>query len=91
MKKKSLVMMVISLALVGTIMVGATLAYYTDKTEAVTNTFSVGANVDINLYENVVQNPSTDQVYVTTTSGNDLTHVPAGYGAARCGKIAPYC
>ena len=47
MKKKSLVMMLVSLGLVGTIMVGATLAFFTDQTEAVTNTFSVGANVDI--------------------------------------------
>jgi len=82
MKKKSLIMMVISLALVGTIMVGATLAYFTDKTEAVTNTFTVGANVEIDLFENVVQTTSANQAYVTTTSGNDLTHVPAGYGAA---------
>ena len=82
MKKKSLVMMVVSLALVGTIMVGATLAYFTDKTDAVTNTFTVGANVEIDLFENVVQTTSANQIYVTTTSGNDLTHVPAGYGAA---------
>lgn len=81
MKKKSLVMMMASLALVGTIMVGATLAYFTDQTEAVTNTFTVGANVDINLYENVKQTTSANQVYVTSTAP-DLTRVPAASGAA---------
>ena len=80
MKKKSLVMMVISLALVGTIMVGATLAYFTDKTEAVTNTFTVGANVDIDLFENVNQNDSIKQGYITA-SGSNLERVPAGVGS----------
>lgn len=81
MKKKSLVMMFVSLGLVGTIMVGATLAFFTDQTGAVTNTFSVGANVDIELYENVTQTPSGNQVYVETTA-TDLTHVPTNNGAA---------
>lgn len=81
MKKKSLVMMLVSLGLVGTIMVGATLAFFTDQTDAVTNTFSVGANVDIELYEDVTQTPSGNQVYVETTA-TDLTHVPTNNGAA---------
>ena len=55
MKKKSLVMMLVSLGLVGTIMVGATFAYFTSSTKAVTNTFTVGANVGIELLEDVTQ------------------------------------
>lgn len=55
MKKKSLVMMLASLSLVGTIMVGATFAYFTDTTAAVTNTFVVGADVGISLLENITQ------------------------------------
>ena len=81
MKKKSLVMMLVSLGLVGTIMVGATLAFFTDQTDAVTNTFSVGANVDIELYEDVDQKDAEKQEYVITASGNTLTRIPAGDGA----------
>lgn len=81
MKKKSLVMMLVSLGLVGTIMVGATLAFFTDQTEAVTNTFSVGANVDIELYEDVTQTSAENQEYVITEA-DDLTHVSTEEGAA---------
>lgn len=61
MKKKSLVMMLTSLGLVGTVMVGATLAYFTDYTQAVTNTFSVGANVGIELLEDVKQTSENEK------------------------------
>lgn len=50
MKKKSLTSMLIALGLVGTIMIGATMAYLTDKTEEVVNTFTIG-RVEINLTE----------------------------------------
>ena len=50
MKKRSLFTMLAALCLVGVIMVGATLAYLTDKTDDVVNTFTVG-NVDIDLTE----------------------------------------
>lgn len=70
MKKKSLVMMLGSLALVGTIMVGATLAYFTDTTQAVTNTFTVGANVGIELLEDVTQD-SANQVYISGYAETD--------------------
>ncbi len=50
MKKKSLISMLATLSLVGVIMVGATLAYLTDKTDDVVNTFTIG-KVDINLTE----------------------------------------
>lgn len=50
MKKKSLISMVVALSLTATIMVGATLAYLTAQTDAVTNTFTIG-NVSIELEE----------------------------------------
>ena len=83
MKKKSLVMMLASLSLVGTIMVGATLAYFTDQTGAVTNTFTVGANVDIDLFENVKQDTGNENYVVipTTNPATNPERVPAGSGA----------
>lgn len=50
MKKKSLVSMLIALSLVAVIMIGATLAYLTDTTDDVVNTFTIG-NVNIDLTE----------------------------------------
>lgn len=50
MKKKSLISMLAALSLTATVMVGATLAYLTDETGEVTNTFTIG-NVDIELTE----------------------------------------
>lgn len=50
MKKKSFISMIVALSLTATIMVGATLAYLTSKTETITNTFTVG-NVNIDLEE----------------------------------------
>lgn len=48
MKKKSLASMLIALGLVGVIMIGATMAYLTDKTDDVVNTFTIGrVNIDL--------------------------------------------
>ena len=49
MKKKSILMAAIAVMLVAVLVVGGTLAYFTD-TKAATNTFTVG-NVKINLIE----------------------------------------
>lgn len=49
MKKKNILTMVLALALVAVLAVGATLAYFTDK-DTTTNTFTMG-KVDINLDE----------------------------------------
>ncbi len=48
--KKSLITMLVALVLVAAVGVGATLAYLTDKTDTVTNTFTVG-KVKIDLTE----------------------------------------
>ena len=50
MKKRNWMIMGLSLCLVAIIAVGGTLAYFTDKTNTVTNTFTVG-EVDITLWE----------------------------------------
>ncbi len=50
MKKKNLITAAVSLALVAVVGVGATLAYFTDKTESKRNTFASG-KVSINLID----------------------------------------
>ena len=47
MKKKSLLTMLLALTLVAVVGVGATLAYLSDSTGAMTNTFTVGSGIDI--------------------------------------------
>ena len=51
MNKKKLGMTIGSLALVGAIAVGGTLAYLTDQTGNVKNTFTIDSNLDITLNE----------------------------------------
>ena len=50
MKKKTILVAAIAVMLVAALVVGGTLAYFTDKTETVKNTFTVG-NVGIDLTE----------------------------------------
>lgn len=59
MKKRNLLISILSLALVAVIGVGATLAYFTDKTETKTNTFTTG-HVQINLLDKT--EPTEDQI-----------------------------
>lgn len=75
MKKKVLVSVVASLMLVGAL-VGGTLAYLTDTTDKVTNTFTVG-NVDIDLAETATDfkmvpgSPITKDPMVTVKGGSE--------------------
>lgn len=50
MNKKSLVMMLVTICLIGVVGVGATMAYLSDTTDQLTNTFTLG-KVDIELDE----------------------------------------
>ena len=50
MKKKNLITAAVSLALVAIVSVGATLAYFTDKTDTMTNVF-VSGKVDVTLID----------------------------------------
>lgn len=59
MKKKNILTAVLSLCLVAVITVGATLAYFTDKSEAVHNTFTTG-NIKIAVVDET--NPTEGQV-----------------------------
>lgn len=58
MNKKKLGTTLASLALVGAIGVGATLAYLSDRTGTITNTFTLGNNIDIQITE---ENLGTDK------------------------------
>ena len=60
MKKKSILMAAIAVMLVAVLVVGGTLAYFTD-TKSATNTFTVG-DVKIKLDESNVNDPSGDRV-----------------------------
>ena len=60
MKKKSILMAAIAVMLVAVLVVGGTLAYFTD-TKSATNTFTMG-NVKITLDESNVNDPSGDRV-----------------------------
>ena len=60
MKKKSILMAAIAVMLVAVLVVGGTLAYFTD-TKSATNTFTVG-DVKIKLDESNVNDPDGDRV-----------------------------
>lgn len=64
MKKKNILTIALSLSMAGVIAVGATLAYFTDSTDAKTNTFTMG-KVKINLED------STTEDETEATSGKD--------------------
>lgn len=69
MKKKSILMAAIAVMLVAVLVVGGTLAYFTDAKSA-TNTFTMG-NVKITLDETDVSNPNA-----RTTKGNTYNVYP---------------
>lgn len=69
MKKKSILMAAIAVMLVAVLVVGGTLAYFTD-TKSATNTFTMG-NVKITLDETDVTNPET-----RTAKGNTYNVYP---------------
>lgn len=73
--KKKLIAAVAALALVASVGAGATLAYLTDTTDAVVNTFTVG-KVDIALDETVATINSA--VAVSDNDGYNFSHVQPG-------------
>ena len=64
MKKKSILMAAIAVMLVAVLVVGGTLAYFTD-TKSATNTFTMG-NVKITLVETIVNDPQGARVTENT-------------------------
>ncbi|WP_416326577.1 SipW-dependent-type signal peptide-containing protein [[Eubacterium] hominis] len=83
MKNKRIATLLLSLGLVGAIGTGATLAYLSDTTDVLTNTFTfVEKGIDINLWETKVDSdthiPSkTDKVVAGTNAGNSYNNVVA--------------
>lgn len=69
MKKKKLITMLTTLVLVVVVGVGATLAYFTDTTHALTNTFTVGNNVSLVLRETDIENEGEYKFANNETTG----------------------
>ena len=89
MKKKKLLTMLTALVLVAVVGVGATLAYLSDKTLALTNTFTVG-NVTINLNEDdITSDNENDRIIVNTTTADtqDYTNMLPGIFVTKDPKI----
>ncbi len=75
MNKKKLVTTLGSLALVGAIGVGSTLAFLSDKTNTLKNTFVVGNGIDIILDETDITNPNGPRIQ---TGGNNYVDLQPG-------------
>lgn len=73
MNKKSLLMMMVTICLIAVVGVGATLAYLSDATNVMTNTFTVGSGIDVKQDETDVNNPND-----RTEEGNDYTDILPG-------------
>lgn len=73
--KKKMMALVLCVALVAVAAVGATMAYFTDKTQEVKNTFTVG-NVDITLDEATVDELGVKTSDARTTTGNEYKLIP---------------
>lgn len=71
MTKKNVLTAAVSLSLVACLSIGATLAYFTDKTETYENTFKTG-NVDISLKDECV--PPEGAGWNAITNGRDITY-----------------
>ena len=74
MKARKILVSIAAVALVAAISIGGTLAWLTDKTENVVNTFTVG-NVNIKLDETDIKNPTGDR----TQDGNKYEELMPGY------------
>lgn len=74
MKKKNILTAAVSLSLVACLSIGATLAYFTDKTEIKTNTFTAG-RVDITLVDTTPEHEGWKQG-VENEDGSGLTFDP---------------
>ena len=77
MKKKGIITTVAALTLTAIVGIGATLAYLSDKTNELTNTFTIGAGIDIKLDEAKVVNNEPVGTERTET-GNSYTDLFPG-------------
>lgn len=76
MKKKNLATMVVTLALVAAVGVGATLAYLSSTTGTLTNTFTVGKGIEIKQDESDESTPENPDD--RTEDGNNYTDIQPG-------------
>lgn len=73
-KNKKMFTMVGSLALVGAVAVGATLAYLSDNTGTIENKFTLGSDIEIKLDETDINNPTGPR----TEKGNEYLDMQSG-------------
>jgi len=71
MSKKKIVALALAVAMLAVVIVGASLAYFSDKTVVAKNTFTVG-KVDIKLEEHVVDKNGKATQELTQTGNNDI-------------------
>lgn len=72
MNKKNILTAAVSLSLVACLSIGATLAYFTDKTETAQNVFTTG-KVDITLTD-TSNGPDEDDTWVAITRGDGVIY-----------------
>lgn len=72
MNKKRILTAAVSLSLVAVVGIGATLAYFTDKTEVATNVFTTG-NVNVSLIDQAFKNDS-DATWTFAENGSGYTY-----------------
>lgn len=84
MKKKNLLMMALSLCLVAVVAVGGTLAYLSDSSDSVTNTFTFGT-IEVTLSEDeptatgnetITENANNGYSYANVVPGQTLNKAP---------------
>lgn len=88
MNKKKIVVLIASIVMICTLAVGGTLAYFMD-TDAETNVFTVG-NVQIDLYENFVQNSKLMPTTGKDADGNIINAVEKEVYVLNEGSEAAY-
>lgn len=78
MKKRNVMTMALSLAMVGVIAVGGTLAYLTATDDAVVNTFTFAQNIVVTLDEDQPATTGNETITSNSKGGFDYTNVVPG-------------
>lgn len=86
MKKKNLLMMALSLCLVAVVAVGGTLAYLSDSSDSVTNTFSFGT-IDVTLSEDQPDVTGNETITVNEDNGYSYANVVPGQTLNKAPKL----
>ena len=78
MRKKNVLVMGLSMALVAVISIGGTLAYLSDTDGSVTNTFTFANNIQVTLDEEKPSAVANETITSNTQGGYDYTNVVPG-------------